>query len=201
MKKTILFFIFTTVASFLPTLAQAQFGIEANYGLNGSFEPSYNGLTHFGGGVSYDFDEIFGAKLDFASDTFSIKNENTGIETGAKNTRISLQGTINVSNLIDSRASLNDFIVLAHAGGGLSLLKSDISTLDKTDHIANVIMGINPQYKVAENLYLGVDASLIFNISQHYYFDGTLTYLGQANSITGIMYNVTAGLTYKFNSY
>ncbi|NHM05115.1 hypothetical protein [Flavobacterium celericrescens] len=201
MKKKSLFFAITLVAIFFTNTSQAQFSIEANYGLNGSFEPSYNGFTHFGGGVSYDFDETFGAKIDFASDTFSIENEDTGIESGSKNTRISLQGVMNVSNLIDSRASYGNFRVLAHAGGGLSILKSDIPTLDKTDHIANVIMGISPQYKVAENLYLGLDASMIFNISQHYYFDGTLTYVGQANSITGIMYNVTAGLTYKFGSY
>lgn len=201
MKKNVLFFAMSFVALFFSNFSQAQFSIEANYGLNGSFEPSYNGFTHFGGGVSYDFDEIFGAKIDFASDTFSIENEDTGIESGSKNTRISLQAVMNVSSLIDSRSSYGNFRVLAHAGGGLSILKSDIPTLDKTDHIANVIMGINPQYKVVENLYLGLDASMIFNISQHYYFDGNLTYIGQANSITGIMYNVTAGITYKFGSY
>ena len=101
MKKKSLFFAITLVAIFFTNTSQAQFSIEANYGLNGSFEPSYNGFTHFGGGVSYDFDETFGAKIDFASDTFSIENEDTGIESGSKNTRISLQGVMNVSNLID----------------------------------------------------------------------------------------------------
>lgn len=201
MKKNTLFFAISFIALFFSNFAQAQFSIEANYGLNGSFEPSYNGFTHFGGGVSYDFDETFGAKIDFASDSFSIENKDTGIESGSKNTRISLQAVMNVSNLIDQRSIHGNFRVLVHAGGGLSILKSDIPTLNKTDRIANVIMGINPQYKVAENLYLGLDTSMIFNISQHYYFDGNLTYIGQPNSITGIMYNVSAGITYKFDNY
>ena len=201
MKKNTLFFALIIIASFLPVTSQAQFGIEANYGLSGVFQPSINEISHFGGGITYDFDETYGVKLDFASDSFSIENKDTGIETGSKNTRISLQAVMNVSSLINPRSSYGDFRVLAHAGGGLSILKSDIPTLDKTDHIANVIMGISPQYKVAESLYLGLDASMIFNISQHYYFDGNLTYTGQANSITGIMYNVTVGLTYKFDNY
>lgn len=201
MKKNTLFFALIIIASFLPVTSQAQFGIEANYGLSGVFQPSINEISHFGGGITYDFDETYGVKLDFASDKFRTKNILFTEETGIDVTRISIQGTINLSAALTRASSYDFFNLIAHAGGGLSILKSDIPTLDKTDHIANVIMGISPQYKVAESLYLGLDASMIFNISQHYYFDGNLTYTGQANSITGIMYNVTVGLTYKFDNY
>lgn len=80
------------------------------------------------------------------------------------------------------------------------MVKSSIGT--GTDNIANAIMGLTPRFKVAENVFLFVDTSLIFNISQHYQFDGRLTYDGDnANSITGIMYNVSAGIAYKFDAY
>lgn len=199
MKKNLFAIAIFLGALLFPNLSNAQFGIELNFGMNGSYDPSYNGFTHFGGGVNYDFNETFGAKIDFASDKFSIKNE-SGIETGTSNTRISLQGLVNVSNLIDDRSFYNDFQILAHGGAGLSILKSDIPTLDKTDHILNIIVGVNPQYKVAEGLFLGIDASFIANISQHYNFDGTLTYEGDANSITGLMYNLSATISYKFGS-
>lgn len=80
------------------------------------------------------------------------------------------------------------------------MVKSSIGT--GTDNITNAIMGLTPRFKVAENVFLFVDTSLIFNISQHYQFDGRLTYDGDnANSITGIMYNVSAGIAYKFDAY
>lgn len=200
MKKNLLPFAIALVLLLLPNLSNAQFGVELNYGLNGSYQPSYSGLTHIGGGISYDFDDTFGAKIDFASDKFSIKNE-LGTETGTSNTRISLQAVVNVSNVIDDRSFYNNFQLLAHAGAGLSILKSDIPTLVNTDHILNVIVGLNPQYKVSEGLYLGIDASFIANISQHYNFDGTSTFVGDANSITGLMYNLSATVSYKFGDY
>ena len=200
MKKNLFALTIILGALLSSNISNAQFGVELNYGMNGSYEPSYSGFTHFGGGVSYDFNETFGAKIDFASDKFSIKND-FGTETGTSNTRISLQGVVNVSNLIDDRSFYNNFVVLAHGGAGLSILKSDINTTG-TDHILNVIIGVNPQYKVAEGLYLGIDASFIANISQHYNFDGTSTYPGDdANSITGLMYNLSATISYKFGEY
>lgn len=200
MKKNLFAIAITICVLLLPNFSNAQFGIELNYGMNGSYQPSYNGFTHFGGGVNYDFNDTFGAKIDFASDKFSIKND-FGTETGTSNTRISLQGIVNVSNIIDGRSFYDDFQLLAHTGAGISILKSDINTTG-TDHIVNVIIGLNPQYKVADGFYLGIDASFIANISQHYNFDGTSTYDSDtANSITGLMYNLSATLSYKFGDY
>ena len=61
-------------ALFLPKNTYAQVGVEVNYGLNGVFEPSINNLSHLGGAISYDFDETYGVKIDFASDKFRTKN-------------------------------------------------------------------------------------------------------------------------------
>ena len=66
MKKNTLFFALIIIASFLPVTSQAQFGIEANYGLSGVFQPNINEISHFGGGITYDFDATYGVKLDFA---------------------------------------------------------------------------------------------------------------------------------------
>ncbi|MFD2890953.1 hypothetical protein ACFS5J_02875 [Flavobacterium chuncheonense] len=180
------------------TFAQ-RFGFEVNYGLNGVTSPSISNFSHFGAGVTYDFDETFGLKTDFGSDTFRDILPNFSKETGVNITRFSLQGTVNISTLIRETNMYNTLNLIAHAGGGYSVLKSNINT--GTDNAVNVIMGLTPRFKLAYNLFLFVDASVIFNVSQHYKFDGLPAYDGKTpNSITGIMYNLSGGIAYQFDT-
>ena len=199
MKKNTLFFALIIIASFLPVTSQAQFGIEANYGLSGVFQPSINEISHFGGGITYDFDETYGVKLDFASDKFRTKNILFTDETGIDVTRISIQGTINLSAAITRASSYDFFNLISHAGGGYSLVKSTYNA--GNDNLVNVVMGLTPRFKITDGLYFAVDASTVFNISQHYNFDGSFSYQDNINSFTGITYNLTAGIIYKFNEY
>jgi hypothetical protein len=199
MKKNTLFFALIIIASFLPVTSQAQFGIEANYGLSGVFQPSINEISHFGGGITYDFDETYGVKLDFASDKFRTKNILFTDETGIDVTRISIQGTINLSAAITRASSYDFFNLIAHAGGGYSLVKSTYNA--GNDNLVNVVMGLTPRFKITDGLYFAVDASTVFNISQHYNFDGSFSYQDNINSFTGITYNLTGGIIYKFNEY
>ena len=199
MKKNTLFFALIIIASFLPVTSQAQFGIEANYGLSGVFQPSINEISHFGGGITYDFDETYGVKLDFASDKFRTKNILFTDETGIDVTRISIQGTINLSAAITRASSYDFFNLIAHAGGGYSLVKSTYNA--GNDNLVNVVMGLTPRFKITDGLYFAVDASTVFNISQHYNFDGSFSYQDNINSFTGITYNLTGGIIYKFKEY
>ncbi len=199
MKKNTLFFALIIIASFLPVTSQAQFGIEANYGLSGVFQPSINEISHFGGGITYDFDETYGVKLDFASDKFRTKNILFTDETGIDVTRISIQGTINLSAAITRASSYDFFNLIAHVGGGYSLVKSTYNA--GNDNLVNVVMGLTPRFKITDGLYFAVDASTVFNISQHYNFDGSFSYQDNINSFTGITYNLTGGIIYKFNEY
>jgi len=199
MKKNTLFFALIIIVSFLPVTSQAQFGIEANYGLSGVFQPSINEISHFGGGITYDFDETYGVKLDFASDKFRTKNILFTDETGIDVTRISIQGTINLSAAITRASSYDFFNLIAHAGGGYSLVKSTYNA--GNDNLINVVMGLTPRFKITDGLYFAVDASTVFNISQHYNFDGSFSYQDNINSFTGITYNLTGGIIYKFNEY
>ncbi|VXB51950.1 conserved exported hypothetical protein [Flavobacterium sp. 9AF] len=179
--------------------SQAQFGIEVNYGLNGVTQPSITNISHFGGGILYDFDETFGAKLDFGSDKFRTDNLIYNKESGINITRFSLQGTVNISDLIDPTSLYSSFNLSGHLGGGYSFIKS--TEHKNNDNTVNAIIGLTPKIKITQGLYFAIDASVIFNLSQHYGFDGEFTYDNYPNSITGIMYNVTGGLIYKFNEY
>ena len=87
----------------------AQFGIEVNYGLNGVLKPNITNFSHIGGGLLYDFNESFGAKLDFGSDQFRTDNTFFDKESGISITRFSLQGTANISDLIDPTSLYSAF--------------------------------------------------------------------------------------------
>lgn len=198
MKLNLLKGAFLAFILFILSNSYAQYGIEVNYGLNGVFEPNITKISHFGGGIFYDIDESYGVKLDFASDKFRTDILDLGKDTGVDVTRISIQGTANLST-IATRASEHDlFNLIVHAGGGYSLVKSSISG-GGNDNLVNVIGGITPRFRITNGLYFAIDTSVIFNISQHYNFDGTYAYENVVNSFTGITYNVTGGIIYKFN--
>ena len=197
MKKTYFIMAILLCSLFLSKNTYAQIGVEVNYGLNGVFEPSINDLSHLGGAISYDFDETYGMKIDFASDKFRTKNLLFTEETGIDITRISLQGTMNVSTAFSRASSYDFFNLIAHAGAGYSLVKSSYNA--GNDNLVNVVMGLTPRFKITDGLYFAIDTSVIFNISQHYNFDGSFSYTEAVNSFTGITYNVTGGIIYKFN--
>ena len=197
MKKTYFIMAILLCSLFLSKNTYAQIGVEVNYGLNGVFEPSINNLSHLGGAISYDFDETYGVKIDFASDKFRTKNLLFTEETGIDITRISLQGTMNVSTAFSRASSYDFFNLIAHAGAGYSLVKSSYNA--GNDNLVNVVMGLTPRFKITDGLYFAIDTSVIFNISQHYNFDGSFSYTEAVNSFTGITYNVTGGIIYKFN--
>lgn len=200
MKINLLKGAFLVFSLFILSSSYAQYGIEVNYGLNGVFEPGITNVSHFGGGVTYDFDESFGVKLDFASDKFRSDILELNEETGVDITRISIQGTANISSLVSRASSYDFFNLIAHAGGGYSLVKSSIPG-GGNDNLVNIIGGLTPRFRITDGLYFAIDTSVIFNISQHYNFDGTYAYENVVNSFTGITYNVTGGIIYKFNEY
>jgi hypothetical protein len=197
MKKTYFIMAILLCSLFLSKNTYAQIGVEVNYGLNGVFEPSINDLSHLGGAISYDFDETYGMKIDFASDKFRTKNLLFTEETGIDITRISLQGTMNITTAFSRASSYDFFNLIAHAGAGYSLVKSSYNS--GNDNLVNVVMGLTPRFKITDGLYFAIDTSVIFNISQHYNFDGSFSYTEAVNSFTGITYNVTGGIIYKFN--
>jgi OOP family OmpA-OmpF porin len=199
MKKKSILFVTVLTALFFTTISNAQYSIEANYGLSGVFEPSSNELKHFGAGVSYDFNEVYGIKLDFGSDKFRVDNTVSGT-SGINVTRISLQGTLNISTAISRINSDKTFNLIAHAGGGISTIKP-FNTTGGNDNAMNVVLGLTPRFKISRGLYFAVDTALVFNISQHYNFDGSLAYENTPNSFTGITYNVTGGIVYQIRNY
>ena len=190
MKKTLL-----VITILFSSIINAQnYTIDASYGMSGVYAPSYFKPTNLNFGIGYNFDETFGIRLDVATDNFEY---NESKNQGTKNLRFTLNGVANVLSLLNIDNRNQGFDLDSHLGLGYSNFKSNNALYNKVDNIANVVVGITPKYWITDNLALKSDFSTVFNLSQHYLFNGDLTYTGTPNGITGIYYNINLGLLYK----
>ncbi|MQP24820.1 hypothetical protein GFJ94_07050 [Flavobacterium sp. LMO8] len=178
--------------------SQSKFGIEAYYGMNNVYEPNQTNLKHIRIGGFYEIYEDFEIKLDFASEKFRISNDFLGDESGVDFIRSTIHLDYNLSALLDREYYYNKFNLHTHVGIGYTIAKSSYLTTGK-DEIVNVILGINPRYRIFNGFYLSADASFVINPSQHYNWDGSLTYSGKPNPITGLYYTISGGILIKFN--
>ena len=190
MKKILLI-----LTVFCLTRTEAQnYTIDAAYGMSGVFTPAYFKPNHFNFGVGYNFNQTYGIRLDMATDNFEYDQSKN---QGTKNLRFTLNGVANVLNLLNINNRNRSFDLDSHVGLGYSNFKSNNPTFNKVDNIVNVIVGITPKYWITENLAIKTDFSTVFNVSQHYLFNGDITYIGKPNGITGIFYNINLGLLLK----
>lgn len=180
-----------------------NFSIDANYGISGVKDPGLSDFSHLDFGARYMFGDTWGLKLDYGMDKF--RTQKTPVEKGINVSRISIQAACNLTNLIDSRSYFysRNFNLLSHAGVGYSMQKSVTIPKGGTDEIGHIIFGINPQFSITDNLAVGLDATGIVHLSQHYWFDGNYTYTspefkGSPNGTSTFIYNFTIGLSYTF---
>lgn len=167
-----------------------QYSLEADYGFNHTRNPKMTEFRHFGFGFRYMFNEYWGIKFDYGTDSFESE---TTPDVGAKYSRFSAQGVYNLGRAINlKRVAGNSVGLLLHTGMGISVLDSDAAK--KTDKIGNVIIGITPQVRITDFLTLRTDLSGILNFSQQQKFDGNKVKGG----FTGKMLTASIGLTYYF---
>ena len=119
-------------------------------------------------GARYMFNTKYGIKADLGYHDWDAGDNSADFETNYF--RGSLQGVINIANLIDTKSTvLKNVGLLLHGGFGLSLI--DLKTRDN-DNTINGIVGLTPQVKLSNRVTLQADLSVITNVSQNYNFDG-----------------------------
>lgn len=178
--------------------AQTKFGFELNYGLNNVYEPRITNFNHLKAGVVLNLHDDWELKLDFASEKFRSPNEILDTETGIDIFRATIHLSHNLSSLYDREYYYNRFNIYSHTGIGYTIAKSSYLNTGK-DEIVNVVIGVNPRYRIVDGFYITADASFIINPSQHYNWDGSLSYTGKPNPITGLYYTISGGILIKFN--
>ncbi|MBP8066146.1 MAG: porin family protein [Flavobacterium sp.] len=201
--KRVTFFLLLCSSMAFAQRPYGGFSIDANYGISGVKDPGLSDFSHFDFGLRYMFDDTWGIKLDYGQDKF--RTQESPVEKGIDASRISVQAVTSLTNLIDSRSYFysRTFNLLAHAGVGYSMQKSVTIPAGGTDEIGHIIFGVNPQFSITDNLAVGLDATGIVHLSQHYWFDGNYTYTspefkGSPNATSTFIYNFTVGLSYTF---
>ena len=184
-----------------------QWSVEAEAGVHKvttPFAPGYATATpslwQGGLGVRYMINEKFGFKVDGGYNNISDSDDSQEFET--EYYRASLQGVVNLGNVLDFRSWTNTFNVLLHAGAGYSAHKpkSPIALQGK-DQMLNFIVGITPQIKLTDRLALTGDLSVINHVRQSVTWDGTQSLSStlsnnQSRGFNGTIVNANVGLTF-----
>lgn len=179
-----------------------QWSFEAEAGVHkpaSSFGSGYYtstpSLWQGGLGVRYMINEKFGIKLDAGYN--SIKNHDDSNDFESKYFRTSLQGVVNLGNVLDFRSFTNTFNLLAHGGMGYSVnTPKSPNDFDKGDQMLNLIVGLTPQIKLSDRVALTGDLSMVNHIRQSVSWDGTQTVNGGGFNANHILVNASVGLTF-----
>lgn len=168
--------------------AYNRFSIEAGVGISKPMGPmSLKGrmvdLPVGELGFRYMFNDRFGIKLDFGYTQF--KNERDADAANEFLThyfRFSFHAIGNLGKVLNFDNWAPKFGTLVHLGGGLSNMGESPLVLGVGgDNMANVGIGLTPQFKVSEKLVIQFDVSVYGHMLQSSTFD-----LRETPSITGL---------------
>ncbi|MBW3517572.1 hypothetical protein [Flavobacterium sp. NKUCC04_CG] len=206
MKKQLVLTLCLLITILLAIKTQAQQSdflsrttLEAGLGYHRPTAPSDNittsdfaGFKSFYAGALYEIDELWGLRATYAYNAFEHKDEKA---TGLKIHKVVAEVTLNIISTIQQQTS-TPFEVMAHAGLGLSLGKSEIKS--GSDMMGNIQMGIMPKYHISEQWSLLVDASYVLNFSQDYGYQGAAAQISGKSAIGGY-FLANLGVAYKLN--
>lgn len=180
-----------------------RFSMNAEYGLNhvvGPISDGYDvpvmGMYHVGLGGRYMFNPKFGLRLQLNYDEISNDDNSPGFRTDYF--RSSLEGVINLGNVLGFDQFTRNFGILIHAGAGYSML-DDVNTSFGPDHIMNVTGGITPQFRIGDRWNIYADMSMTANGDQNYTYDRRSSY--STRGLSPNLYNYSVGLQYNFGPH
>ena len=156
---------------------------------------NFGNIQHFEVGVRYMFNPKFGLKLDGAYDQIVDQSNSGSLPFESQQIRLGLQGIVNIGRVLNFESFTNRFGLLAHAGIQVSKFTPQIGVnKDVTEDNGGVIVGLTPQFRIANWLVVHGDFTVLNNVRQHFNWDGT--YAAVDNNLTGILYNTSLGLTF-----
>lgn len=177
-----------------------QWSIDFGVGAHKPVRPFANGFftntPSFGQadlGVRYMINDKFGLNLDLGYSRFEGDNESIDFET--EGYRASLEGVINVGNVLGFKEWTNRFGLLIHGGGGVTALKfQEPIDIDNPDYMLNLTAGVTPQLRLSDRVALFGDLSVFGHVRQHRTFDGTQAQIQRG--FDGFLVNVSAGISF-----
>lgn len=161
-------------------------------------------LNNFGLGARYMFSPKFGFKFDLNYDKLDNDKNTSSLPFEMIQYRAGLQGVVNLIRLFDIQEPSGRFGLLAHGGIQISQMKSKTKDVigeeshnyNQTEYNGGLILGLTPQFRIAKNIAIVADFSVLNNYRQHYNWDGS--YQENRNNLTGQLVTTTLGLSYSF---
>lgn len=172
-------------ALLLSTFASAQqdynkwsvgLNVGGHYGANPTTVgfPAKN-IAHYEINGRYMINNRFGLMLDLGYD--QLKGDLGTYAVKTNYIRTSLQGVVNLGDILQFHTFSKHIGLLAHGGAGFSQLtnKADVRAamqpVGDKDKMANLIFGVRPQIKLGERVSLNMDVSYITHMKQNWNYD------------------------------
>lgn len=161
-------------------------------------------LNSYNLGVRYMLSPKFGLKLDGSFDKFENNSDTDSKPFEVNQLRFQIQGVVNASRLLNLEEIIGRFGLLAHGGLQYARMTPQLdsgfdgplySNKDITENNVGFVFGLTPQFRVLKRLSLFLDVSTIYNLRQHFAWDGH--YSETDNNLQGQMISGTLGLSYS----
>ena len=164
--------------------AQKRWSVElgvGNHTIADEFVDVRDNFYHLDGVVRYSFNEKVGLGLYGGFDNLSVDNVNSGLDTDIDYYRISLQGVVDVFEILD--LDNNTFTILTHGGFGFAKYDTNNGYNDVTPTFGGGITGL---VHLSERFALKGDFSTTGHFNQRFSLDGVdrVTSVGMNSFIT-----------------
>ena len=142
-------------------------------------------------GARYMFNEKFGIRLDLGYNKFEA--DDRSLPFSSEFYRASIEGVVNLGNLLKFNSWSKRFNFLAHGGFGGSILNiSEPNTSSDDSFVSTIGIGVTPQFKISDRIAIFADFSSYINFGQKNNFDGTINSAYRESNIS--FYNTSIGL-------
>jgi len=178
-----------------------RWAIDVGAGVHKPTRPFTNGFTDTPAlwqadlGVRYMITRSFGIGLEAGYNNIESASDSE-VNFNNKLYRVGLEGIVNVGNFVGLKEATSRFGILAHGGAGVGFFDvADPVAVDGIDHMLNFTVGITPHYRIAENIAVFTDLTLIGTARNHYTWDGAAQ-TPDIRGFEGMIVNASVGLTF-----
>ena len=142
-------------------------------------------------GYRYMFNERFGVRLDLGYNSFSASKDSKA-DFKSNYYRASLEGIVNLGNILKFNSFTDRFNLLGHVGAGAASLNVTEPTDNGGDIMYVMNIGLTPQFKLNDRFSVFLDINSLIHFHQADNFDGGVN-LSPRESNISIM-NTSIGL-------
>ncbi len=148
-------------------------------------------------GARYMFNERFGLRLDLGYNKF--KEESGSLPFSANYYRATLEGVVNMGNILKFQTWSKRLNLLAHGGLGIGILNTTAPVVSGNDNVVSLNFGLTPQYKISDRIAVFADFSSFINFGQDNTFNGGIYSDNRESNIS--IFNTSIGLSISFGRY